>query len=529
MGEPVAGKFLLEILTRGMYSNPMHVYREYIQNSTDAIDKAVKMGIISKSEAVIHIQIDSAKREITIRDNGCGICAGKVNEILLSIGHSNKDVSIERGFRGIGRLAGLAYAETVQFITSANGELTKSIMTCDCKKMQQLLQKTNTEIVDVMETFKAISSFENLKTENKTEHYFEVRMLGVPLSSGLLDESKVWKYLSETAPVDFNSQQFSLPAQKIRDYFEAKAYPIACYKILRGSRKLPIYKPYSNTLSTGKQIKTKNTDHVRNVEFVYAKASDGQPLYIGWLALTDFSGMISDEAIQGIRLRKGNILVGDNTTFAKYFPSEGHSANRMFVGEIHALHIDLVPNSQRDDFEPNAIYSEFRESLGKWAGELNKKYRRGMSEATSALRRLEQLNTTQKELEDKINSGAITSDERREQIAEQLRTIVKKREGEEKIVRRAQERGTFDVDRKETIEKILQQTETAAKKITSLNKKIVDADYATKNDLPSSYSREERKLYQRIIKVIDSFFIENPQMAEKLRDTIKKELSVKKK
>ena len=34
------------------------------------------------------------------------------------------------------------------------------------------------------------------------------------------------------------------------------------------------------------------------------------------------------------------------------------------------------------------------------------------------------------------------------------------------------------------------------------------ADYATKNDLPSSYSREERKLYQRIIKVIDSFFID---------------------
>ena len=33
MGEPVAGKFLLEILTKGMYSNPMHVYREYIQNS----------------------------------------------------------------------------------------------------------------------------------------------------------------------------------------------------------------------------------------------------------------------------------------------------------------------------------------------------------------------------------------------------------------------------------------------------------------------------------------------------------------
>ena len=30
MSEPIAGKFLLEILTKGMYSNPMHVYREYI-------------------------------------------------------------------------------------------------------------------------------------------------------------------------------------------------------------------------------------------------------------------------------------------------------------------------------------------------------------------------------------------------------------------------------------------------------------------------------------------------------------------
>ena len=61
MGEPVAGKFLLEILTKGMYSNPMHVYREYIQNSTDSIDKAIADGILSTSEAAIHIQIDGTK------------------------------------------------------------------------------------------------------------------------------------------------------------------------------------------------------------------------------------------------------------------------------------------------------------------------------------------------------------------------------------------------------------------------------------------------------------------------------------
>ncbi len=251
MGEPVAGKFLLEILTKGMYSNPMHVYREYIQNSTDSIDKAVASGVISSSVAAIHIQIDGAKQRIIIHDNGYGIPADKTREILLSIAN----------------LIRMAWTR---------------------------------------EVFEVLDDLQVWLMQKK----------GVPLDSGLLEENTVWSYLSETAPVDFNSQQFS-QAQKIRDYFSEYCCPITCYKILRGSRKLPIYKPYSRTLSTGKQVKTKNTDSVRDVEFVYAEASDGKPLYIGWLALTDFSGIISDEAVQGIRFRKGNILVGNNTTFVK--------------------------------------------------------------------------------------------------------------------------------------------------------------------------------------------------------------------
>lgn len=61
MSEPVAGKFLLEILTKGMYSNPMHIYREYIQNATDAIDAAVQAGLIQMPQAVIHITVNARK------------------------------------------------------------------------------------------------------------------------------------------------------------------------------------------------------------------------------------------------------------------------------------------------------------------------------------------------------------------------------------------------------------------------------------------------------------------------------------
>lgn len=69
MNEPVAGKFLLEILTRGMYSNPIHVYREYIQNSSDSIDKAIEAGILQSADAEIHIILLTKKdSSIIIRD-----------------------------------------------------------------------------------------------------------------------------------------------------------------------------------------------------------------------------------------------------------------------------------------------------------------------------------------------------------------------------------------------------------------------------------------------------------------------------
>ena len=100
MSEPIAGKFLLEILTKGMYSNPMHIYREYIQNSSDSIDKAIEAGILQTTEAEIHIFIDDKERNIVIRDNGLGIPLNIAKVKLMNVGASDKDGVTERGFRG---------------------------------------------------------------------------------------------------------------------------------------------------------------------------------------------------------------------------------------------------------------------------------------------------------------------------------------------------------------------------------------------------------------------------------------------
>lgn len=41
------GKFTLESLTTGMYSEPESCYREYIQNAVDSLDSAIEQGILA--------------------------------------------------------------------------------------------------------------------------------------------------------------------------------------------------------------------------------------------------------------------------------------------------------------------------------------------------------------------------------------------------------------------------------------------------------------------------------------------------
>ena len=54
----VVGKNVLESLTTGMYSKNKIVFREYIQNSADAIDKAIADGILEKNKNHIDIFIN---------------------------------------------------------------------------------------------------------------------------------------------------------------------------------------------------------------------------------------------------------------------------------------------------------------------------------------------------------------------------------------------------------------------------------------------------------------------------------------
>lgn len=58
------GKFTLESLTTGMYSDPRIVYREYIQNSVDSIENAVAEGLMSNEDAYIKATVDKGLQAV---------------------------------------------------------------------------------------------------------------------------------------------------------------------------------------------------------------------------------------------------------------------------------------------------------------------------------------------------------------------------------------------------------------------------------------------------------------------------------
>lgn len=148
MREYIFGANILENLTTGMYQDSKVIYREYIQNACDQIDKAYGMGLLHPGNpnslsdlgsGRIDIWLDADKRTISIEDNATGICETDFEKTLADIANSDKKLGEDKGFRGIGRLCGLAYCKELVFTSTAEGENTISIMRCDAIKMRELI------------------------------------------------------------------------------------------------------------------------------------------------------------------------------------------------------------------------------------------------------------------------------------------------------------------------------------------------------------------------------------------------------
>ncbi len=241
------GKFTLESLTTGMYNEPESCFREYIQNAVDSIDMAIGQGLIHLEESRIEIIVDENRREISIKDNGTGISSNIARKTLLDIGNSTKLHTVNRGFRGIGRLGGLSYCKKLSFCTTSRGEEVKSVVTFDCEKLRKLLVPGQGDEHTLQSVIEAVTDVITLE-EQSSSHYFIVKMEDVDDITSLLDIGLVRDYVSQVAPVPYKKSFYW--GNTIKQELQSKGITIEEYPIFIGrsfERLSQIYKPYKIT------------------------------------------------------------------------------------------------------------------------------------------------------------------------------------------------------------------------------------------------------------------------------------------
>lgn len=357
------GKNLIEVLTSGMYSNPLMVVREYVQNATDSIDAALELGLLKTGEERIDITLDGASRAICIEDNGTGIAVDQARKILSGIGLSHKDPLKQRGFRGIGRLGGLGYCDRLVFTTRAEGDNSVAVLTWDCAKLRKLL--ANPQAVDLGEAVVLTTEYSIEPAEGNPGHFFRVQMHNVKRfhRDALMNNRAVKQYLSTVAPVDFDSAVFSLSleiSQRISSFSGYRVYRMS----VDGER---VLRPHTDSF----RLSEAREDTIKGIEFFEVAGGNGGVIARGWYANTALAASLpSHNLMRGIRVKQGNFEVGDEHFLSSFFPERRFST--WHIGEIHVSPVVRI-NARRDGFEHHDETErlfEYLSGLGRSLGRL---------------------------------------------------------------------------------------------------------------------------------------------------------------
>ena len=404
----LSGAGLLGLVTTGMYDNPLSMYREYVQNATDAVAEG---GFLVTPR--VEIALDVVERRIRIQDNGPGLTREDALERLLPIGRSNKTLGIDRGFRGVGRLAGLAFAKTVTFTTRACGDQSVTRITWHSDRLPEL---TSTEL-ELEQAILDCVDVQTLSGSEYPEHFFEVEVGDVARHSAglLLNREAVRDYIGDVCPVPM-SAKFPF-ADEVEELFEGNKSPFTLEVLLEGDPN-PVERPYGEAIRLSANRKAEFTE----IQMVRIPSVDGNAeAAVGWVAHSSYLGAIpKGQRVRGIRARLGNIQIGDEKVFDDLFTEQRF--NRWCVGELHILDPRIIPNARRDYFQPGPHLRNLENQLKPVMREISTRCRRESTTRNRDRKTLSSLGNVE-DLYTLATSGYLTMEDSFRLVREALREI----------------------------------------------------------------------------------------------------------
>lgn len=368
-GEIVIGKDILELLSSSMYVDPMTIYREYVQNAADSIDEALANGQIDSDESgKVTINIDVSGRNVKITDNGTGIAHGDFANRLTAFGASKKRGRSARGFRGVGRLAGIGYCQELVFRSRTPGEPKVSELRWDCRKLKTILRSSE-EHHDLREAVGQIVKLRRIPAGDFPDRFCEVELRGIirHRNDQLLNAAAIDSYLAQVAPVPFR-RGFPFKDKILRHI--APHVRLGDLHVVIGEENIPVYRPHTEALEIGVGVFDAFTD----VELINIEGIDGETACVGWVLHHGYTGALPAACnVRGLRVRCGNIQVGDDQMFEELFPESRFNA--WSVGELHIVDPRIIPNGRRDHFEQSVHFHNLLTHLAPVARDITRKCR----------------------------------------------------------------------------------------------------------------------------------------------------------
>ncbi len=321
--------------------------------------------------------IDPVGREVSIRDFGNGWSATDAVTHLVPIGKSNKVRGVDSGFRGVGRLAGLTFANCVTFLTRNSPDSTVTRVSWNGLELRQRARSNDSP----EQAIKQSTSVDSLSSDNYPGHFFEVRLTDVArhAAAALLNREAVGQYIAEIGPVPFGPS-FPFRERVAAQLSQHPATNRALDVFIHGGDR--ILRPYKEGIVFSNGF----CDPFVDLESFSVPSADNHDIAAtGWIAHSSYVRAIPKSlGIRGIRAREGNIQIGGEAVFDHLFPEARF--NRWCVGEVHVVDSRIVPDATRNYFEPGPHLRNLENHLRTIARSITRKCRSASSKRHRKMR-----------------------------------------------------------------------------------------------------------------------------------------------
>jgi hypothetical protein len=375
------GRSMLETITVALYENPIILFREYVQNSLDAHNRAVDAGEPGIGNLEVTITVDETNRTIVIRDNGYGIEQYALFEDrMLSIGSSHQRVDRTRyiGFRGIGRISGLPFCKKLTFRNKAPNSTEVHECTWNGDEYRKKLsdESASGDLSTIIDEIVTVDK-KKAETNDKSKHYFEVVLEGY---NDDIDEMLKHEYFKEKLTR-------MLPLQYDRKFNGATTIMSRYKSFMKEDLKrfmIPV------KLNGESLCKSYDDSCVLDSDIIFWEVrgkkkkdqSIGDKIGLLWFTFAAHLKDHKNDQYYGILTRSKNVLMGGNDTFAQVADSNSSYVTtfremtqtlRGVYGELLINSQHLSDNSRRDWFLPdehsrdlNNVITDFMRRLNKY-------------------------------------------------------------------------------------------------------------------------------------------------------------------